>query len=373
MMNDIERKKIADKLLAEKTLKFEMTPLYNDAYLRWRRTVVLPFGGAYHSAYDSVMKAVKDQVDHYDEIEKLKFELAMAALAIAGGSVLTAVYANSALKHAAKETALDFVCKREMQKTFNAMHLVESNPVLSFMGGKVWDTAEGKSLAAMRKAIEPKTGQYKSLGQTLSKPYEIKENIDKFALELRERGVDMLWAIRGLPFSYEVRHALAMNALRSKYLEPPSKELSKSTLIPKVQCTLFMQVLTASDKVEFSRVGRRMRSVPGYRPKNQGPKTFYKDIPQSASGKNYPKASSGNYTRGNVYNTSVTMPGVGNNFMESIDKNHQAVFKKDFFTSGEYWDWSFTGNEVKSIVKRAETTLGDLAKTSHLTMIAHRK
>lgn len=319
------------------------------------------------------MADVKEQVDHYNDIEKLKFELTMAALSIVGGSVLTAVFANAALKHAAKETALDIVCKREMEKTFKAMHLVESSPVLSFLGGKVWDTAEAKALGSIKKAIEPKTGAYKSLGQTLNRPHEVKENIDKFALELRERGVDMLWAIRELPVSYEIRHQMAVQALRSTYLEPPKKELDKTTLIPKIECTLFMQVLTASDKIQYSRVGRRMRHLPGHRPKNQGPKTFYKDIPQSASSKKYPSVSNGVYARGNVYNKTIAMPGVGNKFMSSVDASHKSVIGRDFFSSGDYWEWSFTGSEVKAIVKRAESSLGELAKKSHLRMIAHRK
>jgi hypothetical protein len=371
-LNDTELKKIAEKVLAPSTLKHEITPLYTDASMRWHRTVVLPYGGAYNAAYDAVMAAVKAQVEHYDEIEKLKFELTMAALAIAGGSLLTAVYADSALKVAVKENALDFVCRNEMQKTFNAMAFVASNPVPSFIAGKVWDAAEAQALGKAKQALEPRAGQYKSLGQTLAKPWQVRENIEKFNLELRERGIDTLWAIRNLPIGDDARLRLVSETLKSKYLTPPTTEIDKATLTPKIELTLYMQVLTASDKTHYERVGRRMRHTPGYRPKNQGPKEFYADIGHSAHSGKYPSADSGVYTRGNVYNTTITMPGVGNTFMRSVDAAHKKVLQKDFFTTGEYWDWSFTGNEVKSIIKRAETTLQALAQDSFKGMLERR-
>lgn len=371
-MTEDERKKIAEKVLDASTLKYEITPLYNDAALRWQRTVVSPYGNAYTKAYEAVMAAVKDQIKHYDEIENIKFELTMAALAVVGGSVLTSVFADSSLKNAAKEAALDYVCKKEMINTFNTMEFVASNPVPSFVAGKIWDTAEGQALGQVKKRLEPKSGAYKSLGQSLTKPWEVRQNVEDFNLELRERGIDTLWAIRNLTISRDLRLKLLMLALKSQYLSPPKTPINGDALIPKIKLALYMQVLMASDKVHYQRVGRRMRSVPGYSRK-KGPSEFYKDVPQRAGGKQYPTADSGIYTKGNVYNTSIKMPGVGNDFMRSIDKAHKEVNNKDFFTWGEYWEWEFDGNEVKSIVKRAEQASQGLAKINYQSIIARKR
>lgn len=362
-MDDATRTKIARKVLDKDTLRHEITPLFTDPCLRWRRTVVLPYGGAYHTAYDNFDKKVKEQAKHYEEMRKLAFELTVSVLAIAGGSVLTSIFADSALKVAAKEMALDYVCKRNMEKTFTVMHKVESSPVLSFIAGQAWDAAEKKTFETIKKTLEPKSGKYKSLSDTIAKPYEVKENLEKFNLELRERGVDFIVFIKALPLADNIKLEIVKRSLQSEYLRPPSKELDKEHLIPRLELTLFMQLITRSDKLRhhhFKSLGPHMMSV----------ETSYSDIKVSTKSGKYPKKQP---HQPFVPNPDLVMPGVGNIIMKHVDGLYKKLYGKPFFKSGEYWDWEFTNQEVRSIVQRAEAALEMLAKEGHLGMLSRRK
>lgn len=355
-MDEATRTKIAEKVLHPDTLDHEITPLYTDPNLRWRRTVVLPYGGAYRQAYDSFKAVMEEQARSYEEIEKLKFELAMSALAIAGGSVLTAVFADSALKVAAKEMALDYVCKRNMERTFSAMHFVETNAVPSFIAGQVWDMSEKAVLDEFKKRLEPKTGNYTGLQQAVQKPDEILESLEKFNLELRERGIDFILFVRGLTLPHDVKVKIVKNALLSKYLSPPRIEIDKQGLIPKIELTLFMQMITYSDKVRYT-------SMMPARSRKGRPKVTFRDITVPSTSVDYPESS--------FLTKDVVMPGVGNIIMKHIDALHAKLYNgASFFTSGEYWNWEFKNEEVKSIVSRAEKKLDMLARDGQAGMMA---
>ncbi|NBC32170.1 MAG: hypothetical protein GVY13_05780 [Alphaproteobacteria bacterium] len=359
-MDAAARTQIAEKVLHADTLDHEITPLYTDPSLRWRRTVVLPFGGAYRTAFDNYDKVMKEQAKHYEDMRKLAFELTMSVLAIGGGSILTAVFADATLKVAAKEMALDYVCKRNMDKTFTLMHRVESSPVLSFMAGQAWDGAQTKALDTIKKKIEPRTGSYKSLADSVKKPHEVLENLEKFNLELRERGIDFIKFVRGLKLPHKAKVEIVKGALTSDYLKPPSRELDKEHLIPRLELTLFMQMLTRADKLRqrgFKALGPNMMEV----------KTTYTDIRHSARSNRYPKKQP---HRPFMPNPDIVMPGVGSIIMDHVDKLYKRLYGKAFFSWGEHWDWEFTNGEVKSIVKRAEAALEMLSKDSHLGMLA---
>lgn len=354
-MDEATRTRIAEKVLHPDTLDHEITPLYTDPSLRWRRTVVLPFGGAYRKAYESFQEVVRHQNRHYEEMEKLKFELAMSALAIVGGSVLTAVFADSALKVAAKKLAVDYVCEQNMQRAFNVMHFVESSAAASFVAGQVWDMAEKAVLDKIKTSLEPSTGNYAGLQQAVQKPEEVEEALEKFNLELRERGIDFILQVKKLNIPQPLKVSIVKKALDSSYLSPPKIEIDKQGLIPKIELTLFMQMLTYSDKVRYTSV-MPARS-------RKGPKVTFKDITVPTTAKNYPTAE--------FLTTDVVMPGVGNIILEHVDALHAKIYSgASFFTSGEYWDWDFENDEVKSIVSRAEKKLQMLAADGHLGMIA---
>jgi hypothetical protein len=357
-MDEATRTRIAEKVVHPDTLDHEITPLYTDPNLRWRRTVVLPYGGAYRQAYDSFKKVMEEQARHYQEMDKLKFEFAMSALAITGGSVLTAVFASSALKVAAKETALDYVCRRNMERTFAAMHLVETNPVPSFIAGQVWDAAEKAALDGIKKRLEPGTGNYTGLQQAIQKPEDVLENLEKFNLDLRERGIDFILYVRSLTIPREGKVRIVKKALQSSYLSPPRIEIDKQGLVPKIELALFMQMITYSDKI-------RHRSYTAGR-------DLYNDIAVKTTAANYPKRHRHlNGSPPRICHVDVAMPGVGWIVMKRIDALHAKLYSgAKFFTSGEYWDWEFTNGEVKAIVSRAESRLEMLAKDGQGGMAA---
>ena len=372
-MDEAERTKIAQKVLDPNTLKHEITPLYTDPSLRWRRTVVLPFGGAYKAAYDSFEAAVKEQARQKEEMEKLKFEFAMAALAIAGGSLLTALYGTASMKAIGKEQLLDQVCKRNMEKTFEVMHFAESNATASFITGQIWDKVEAQGLASLKAKLEPKTGQYMSLIQTKNKPEQVLENMEKFNLELREKGIDFILAVRKAPLPDAAKMFLVKEALKSAYLNPPKTELDKAKLTPKIELTLLMQLLTNSDKKYFTKIGPSRNRARFLGVKSQ-PRYFYRDVPQSANSSKYPeKSGDSTYAKGTMYEyEGLRMPGVGNSIMKHIDAVHRKVHpNKNFFRTGEYYEWEFNDSEVTSIVKRAEKSLKDLGDLTVKSMIKH--
>lgn len=370
-MDDATRTKIAKKILDPNTLRHEITPLYTDASLRWRRTVVLPYGGAYKVAFDSFKKAVEDQARQHDEMAKLKFELTMAALAIVGGSLLTVLYGQATMKAVSKEKILDHVCKNNMEKTFKAMHFVETDPLASFLAGQIWDKAEAQALVSVKAKLAPKTGRYLSLANTVKKPELVLENVEKFNLELREKGIDTIVAIRDSKLPNSKKMLVIKELLKSPYLNPPKSELNKATLIPKMELALFMQLLTKSDKKQYSKIGPARNRARFLGVKSQ-PRYFYRDVAQSTNASSYPEKAGGKiYAKGTMYEyDGLRMPGIGNTIMRHIDASYRKVhLKKNFFRTGEYWDPNFDGSDVTSVVKRAEKALAELGDLSVKSMI----
>jgi hypothetical protein len=374
-MDDATRTKIAKKVLDPNTLRHEITPLYTDASLRWRRTVVLPYGGAYKVAFDSFEKAVKAQARQHDELAKLKFELTMAALAIVGGGLLTALYGQATLKAVGKEKILDYVCNKNMEKTFKAMHFVETDPLASFVTGQIWDKAEAQALVSIKTKLAPKTGRYLSLVDTGKKPEQILENMEKFNLELRERGIDTIIAVRKSNLSDQKKLLVIKEILKSPYLNPPKKELNKAKLIPKMELALFMQLLTKSDKKLFTKIGPARNRARFLGIKSQ-PRYFYRDVSKSANASDYPeKTGKKIYANGTMYKyDELRMPGIGNTIMRHIDAAFRKIhLKKSFFTTGDYWDPNFDGSDVTSIVKRAEKVLSEIGDISIKSAIPYNK
>jgi hypothetical protein len=98
---------------------------------KWKNHTITPFAKAWINAFENFKETMKQQKDADEAAQKLKFELAMLALSLCGGGLLTAAFGTAAAKTLATNAALDVICRNNMQRAFKAANYIATNQTAS--------------------------------------------------------------------------------------------------------------------------------------------------------------------------------------------------------------------------------------------------
>src|SRR5688572_15120012 len=113
---------------------------------KWMLYTINPYSMAYDDALEAFKKKLEEQKEE-DKAESLLLSLAMLALSLCGGGILTAAFGSAAIKTIAVDAATNVICNNNMERAFKAAHFIATNKTATFVAGKLWDEAESKATA----------------------------------------------------------------------------------------------------------------------------------------------------------------------------------------------------------------------------------
>lgn len=127
-------------------------------WFKWHSTIK-----NYETAYTTAYRKWEKTMEEQRQADKFKADLALTALSLCSGSILTALFAGVALKTIAGNKVLDFICKHNMNKTFNAAYWVQGNPTARFCVDAIWNKTEDmfeNILKVKTRQMIARTGSY---------------------------------------------------------------------------------------------------------------------------------------------------------------------------------------------------------------------
>jgi hypothetical protein len=321
---------------------------------KWKNHTITPFAKAWINAFENFKQTLKDQKEADDAADKLKFELAMLALSLCSGGILTAAFGTAAAKTLATNAAVDIICRNNMERAFKAAHFVSTNKTASFIAGKVWDEAEKRATDALTEQLKTKFAQnaasFPSIGKFRTE-LDMYLTLDGFVSTAAERVNDIAVHVRDHPSMPEQRKVDEIKKLAtSPFWRPSEKDLDIPVMTDEIELSMYMNLVLESDSLETFERATRMGSHDGL---GRAREYYYKslgksDITESAGSPNYPKPSSGE--------REIHYRRIGSIIQGKMNDLHRKKF------GGKFHDGRKLGSQ--EAILAAERGIGLLAATS---------
>jgi hypothetical protein len=213
-----------------------------DGAKRWRANVSLPYIEAYASAFDGYQKAINDQ----KETDKQRAELFVAGASLLTGSILMAAVATSSLRALAGRAALQIICNRNMEATFNAFHAFSTNKAMMFALGKVLDEVKSR----IGKQAEDVVSQYMqanssviAAGTPLVQHVQLERMLTNHELCAKE----IARLTEESSKSEAEKAATYASLLAAPIANPPVRSINPVQLAPKLELSFYMTAILDSD------------------------------------------------------------------------------------------------------------------------------
>ena len=247
---------------------------------RWRPNFVTPYFRAYEIAFTNFNGALESQA----KSNKFLMDLALSAFSIAGGALLTRVFAKAALKSVASDVALNVVCKNNLDRAFNVMSYVDGNETASFIVGKLWDAAESRLTTAVKDKLKAKASNFDSLKKFAKSPGTVKSYLEDFVDNCTTRAND---AVSDIEANSTLNDRQKMDAVQkildSQFCKGPTRTVDEASLSTDIELVWWMNYVLNMDYVRLS------QSVSGVR---GGATTHDRiSIPHMPSAGDYPTSS----------------------------------------------------------------------------------
>jgi hypothetical protein len=209
----------------------------------WRNSIATPYQVAYHRAYNNFIKTLNRQANS----DKLKIDLALTALSLCSGSLLTTVFAGVALKAVAGKAVVDFICRYNLNLLFKAALYVETNKTAKFIVGAVWDQAAGMLTSQTKTLFQQNAANFPCVNNLVQKPFEIEAALTSFVdsayLKVNAVCEDILASNKAAPEKEVVFKKLA----QSPFCNPPNSCPLPRDLADRIELTFYMKLILNSD------------------------------------------------------------------------------------------------------------------------------
>jgi len=320
----------------------------------WNDFVIMPFYYAYGQAYERYHKELKKR----EEDRKARAELAMFALTIVGGSIISTLLSKTTFSKVLDDAVLNTLAKRNMDRTFDAYATGRGNPAMQFiLNQSTSDTSKwltGKTTKAITEvdnwAKEAKPTKPNELKEAMRTMYNRAENA------LRNAFTDILEA-KALVTPEEKKVALK-TILASAFCRAPKGNVypKQDILAKKIELTFYLKMIIQSDYTQkaLSTPGTGGIPAPGKRIL----------IATSAQSATYPTNTRTRHAGGFFTETnSVGYEDLGDNITKRInelykDKNIWSGADGSDLIEDRYWPWSDRSD--KSANARAERVLDQI-------------
>lgn len=336
---------------------------------KWTTNIVFPYSIAYIDAKESFDEVMANKTAS----DQKKAEFAFFALSLVGGGLLTRVFADAALKAAASNVTLDFICKHNMERAFNAAVVISDNKVASFAVGSLWDQAQSQLETAVKAKIVTLTttnGNYAAFAQN---PLKVRTCLEEYVKDIKVVSHDTAALIRDSNKYNEAQKRTYLGYLKKApfFSQAPNIKLDKDKLKLDIELTFFMYMVLDQDYLEVTDY------VGG--PYYGKTETKIQPIGQMPSSKAYPKNVhhstshvSGFSAAVSGHNEVIKFLSIPTSFITHIDMLYKKRNGKEFFLSSERNGIINYGKITKDTLIRAENCLNELA-TSNISIILRDK
>ena len=222
---------------------------------KWMLYTVNPYSMAYDDALTKFNKKMKEQEEE-DKAESLILSLAMMALSMCGGGILTAAFGSAVAKTIAVDAATKIICNNNMERAFKVAHYVATNKTASFIAGKVWDEAESKATGFVSEKIKkglsqnaaafPSTTNFQSMTS-----FKMSKTLEQFIREAKDKVSDLLTDLRDRDAMYDVDRMEQLSKIeKGSFFNPPTKNVDDGTLAEDLELAFYMNLILTSDYLE---------------------------------------------------------------------------------------------------------------------------
>jgi hypothetical protein len=293
----------------------------------WERNFVLPYGSAYATAREKFQNKLDEQKKADEERAARIAALAMFALTLCGGSLLTQVFGSACAKTLAGQFAVDAIARNGMERTWKLVEFVDTNKTAQFFVGKVWDSGVDL-LPDMKAKLAETPGNFPSISQFAQNPQVIQNQLLKWVLDAYAVVLATEAEIAKNITNEKLKTDLVMNLIDSPFVRTaPGKALPEDTTADDIEFTFYMNVIRDLDYLAQHQYVEKARG--GWSKQE----TSRRPISESPGDKNYPQ-----FRRTNVWGDSeeVVFGKFGDILRDRVDELHKQRFNQvKFFLSDE--------------------------------------
>jgi hypothetical protein len=218
----------------------------------------LHFINPYFRAYEQAMTKFNAAVEAQKKADQAMLELVFSAFSLAGGQIVTKVFAGATLKSVAKNFTLNVICNNNLERAFKVAAFVEGNPTASFIVGKLWDTGQSKLTAKAQEMLKGTVANFPSFKKALANPSVVKSHLEDFIGEAKIKAHDAAADIRENPRLSESEKIAAVKVLAaSPFCTPSTKSLDEAQLAIDIELTFWMTTILGLDRVATLVVGHQ--------------------------------------------------------------------------------------------------------------------
>ena len=320
----------------------------------WERNFVLPYGSAYATARDMFQKTIDDQKKADEQRQARIAALAMFALSLCGGSILTSVFGSACAKTLAGQFTVDAIARAGMERAWKVAEFVHDNKTAQFFVGKVWDSA-ADLLPDMKAKLAETPGNFPSISQFAQNPQVIQNQLLKWVLDAYAVVLSTEAEIAKNVTNEKRKTDLVMSLIDSPFVRAaPGKELPGEQTAEDIEFTFYMNVIRDLDyyaQFQFVEKGRGGWSKQ---------ELSRRPIHESPSDKNYPQ-----FKRDMWGDTEeVVFAKFGSILRDRVDTIHKKRFNKTtFFSSKETLSPTTILRAEQKLAELSDINLGAIKQT----------
>lgn len=312
---------------------------------------VLPYGSAYATAKESYDKTLASQA----ESDKFKAELLLTVATIGFGAGMGAMFGKTAFRAVAVDQALNFVCNRNMVRSFNAMAAISASTPGTFIVDQIWSWVEGK-IGEGAKALVNQLGAPASSANSMGNPQVFQNDLLLYVLRALTAATEVARNVRDNRTMSEADKDRAAQAIRNSPFmrNAPTRSLLGDPVraAQALELSMYMPIIMDADYLEEHRQGFRgshdvMSSRRVGRVSAATTSPTYGAVP-AARHESGPGYSISTYT-------TIEYERPGSKILDRVNELHQARFRTDFI-SNRFWEFGFG----RADVTRAENVLDQL-------------
>jgi hypothetical protein len=201
----------------------------------------------YHMAYDKAYGNFQKTVAAQKEFDAMKCQLAAVGLTIVTGGILTATYGSAVASTAAKEIALDAICKYNLERAFKIAGIVESSPTTSFLLGSAFNTTISKGYAEIVKDTTKRVSTIKT-SSFAPTPTSIKSSLQNYVLGLKTTAYDHAKSVRDSSKMKDTEKDDVAKKMRdSEFFRPPALSVNTTQLELDLELCFHLKYLLERD------------------------------------------------------------------------------------------------------------------------------
>ena len=331
--------------------QFQYTHAVDEGFDGWKANITLPYAMAYDSAYTGFQATVKAQAD----ADKSRADLFITAVSIVTGSILMATVASTSLRALAGKVALDVVCERNMNRTFDLMAVANDSQTFMFAVDKVLDAAKDKLKDQLKDTVTDLTNSTKHMvvATPLTQHLQLEQFLTRHKLAC-SKASDL---VEAAPVGDGLKDAVYKALYKAPIITPPKAPIDVDRLSDKLELCFYMNLILDSDSL----VTTDSQFLLGAETPPNSPS---KPIPQMPSAPDYPRSTQGKmsgFTMGS--SQSVVYDRPGSTIRRRIDELHQKVFRTKFY-QGENLFGEVRPPEMAKELLLAEDVLNKLAQAT---------